>query len=129
MIRLFTAAILACASLGAAAQNVEELKRALAERDATIRELRQRIDALEGQKIPRQAMSTVAPAETTSKEDQELDRALERTLVQQGGLLLPAGVYEFQPEAAYAHRDKSRGPLRDEDGAAPIIRAGLPWES
>lgn len=130
MIRLFTAAILACASLGAAAQSVEELKRALAERDATIRELRQRIDALEGQKMAQPALSAVAPAPGGSKqEDEVLDRALERTLVQQGGLLLPAGVYEFQPEATYAHWDKARGPLREESGAALTLRAGLPWDA
>jgi len=131
MIRLFTAAILVCGSVGAAAQTVEELKRALAERDATIRELRQRVEALEERSHPQEKGSRASPAPSAApaKDDEELDRALERTLVQQGGLLLPAGVYELQPEFTYAHWDKSRGPLREETGAALTLRAGLPWDS
>jgi hypothetical protein len=130
MIRLFTASILACVSLAAAAQSIEELKRALAERDATIGELRQRVEALEEQRFPKKKGSAAPiPATAPAKDDEELDRALERTLVQQGGLLLPRGVYEWQPEASYARWDKSRGPLREETATALTLRAGLPWDS
>jgi hypothetical protein len=132
MIKSITTAILLCGSLSATAQTVDELKRALAERDATIRGLRQQLEALEApkNKLRPQALSAVAPQEPRpSKEDEELERALERTLVQQGGLLLPYGVYELQPEATYAHWDKSRGPLREETGTALTFRAGLPWQS
>jgi hypothetical protein len=81
-------------------------------------------------KLRQHAVSGVQPQEArTSTEDEELDRALERTLVQQGGLLLPSGVYELQPEATYARWDKSRGPLREETGGALTLRAGLPWQS
>ena len=56
----------------AQAQTVEELQRRLKERDAKIQELSA---ALEGKSGP---------------EDEELNRALERTLVQQGAMVLPA---------------------------------------
>src|SRR4051812_32809798 len=131
MIKSITTAVLLCASLGATAQSVDELKRSLAEKDATIRELRRQIDVLERPgRQPQDAVTTVPDNQgTAAREDEELDRALERTLVQQGGLLLPSGVYELQPEATYAHWDKSRGPLREETGSALTLRAGLPWQS
>lgn len=121
----------------ASAQSVEELRQGIAERDATIRELRERIKVLEGVEDPGSGLAANAPADprpardesATAAEDEELSRALERTLVQQGGLLLPPGSYELQPEASYAHWDKSRGPLRRESVAALTLRAGLPWES
>lgn len=106
------------------AQSVEELKRGIAERDAVILELRKRIEALE-----KQAAVPAKPAAAAAAEDEELTRALERTLVQQGGLLLPSGSYELQPEASYAHWDRSRGPLRRLAGTALSARVGLPWES
>jgi hypothetical protein len=126
MRRVLVFATLLLAAGLACAQSVEELQRAIDERDAVIRELRQRIDALEkGAKPPAPA----PPGAVGQPDDEELDRALERTLVQQGGLLLRAGTYEWQPEASYAHWDASRGPLRDESGAALTLRAGLPWDS
>jgi uncharacterized coiled-coil protein SlyX len=108
------------------AQTVEELKRAIAERDAVIRELQQRINVLQRRAAP--VAAQVAPA-TAAPDDEELTRALERTLVQQGGLLLRAGAWELQPEASYAHWDRSRGPLRRLAGSALSARVGLPWES
>src|SRR5712692_2789198 len=116
MIRtLLSVALLVVASRAAWAQGVEELQRMIKERDAKIRELTERIDALERKK--------------TEPEDEEMNRALERALVQQGGLLLRAPSYELQPELSYAHWDKSRGLLRHESEAALSLRAGLPWES
>ena len=100
------AAVLALAAT-AQAQTVEELQRQLKERDARILEL---TDALEGKSSP---------------EDEELSRALERTLVQQGAMVLPAGTFELEPQFSYAHWDADRGPFRDEWDAALAFRAGF----
>jgi len=99
------------------AQSAEELQRMLKERDARIQELIRRIQALEKDR----------PA--ASEEDEELNRALERTLVQQGGMLLRAGAGELEPQLSYAHWDKSRSALRHVGEAALVFRAGLGWES
>lgn len=131
MIRIVGAAALLLGVLGAAhAQSVEELKRAISERDAIILELKQKLEALERGPAPRAAPAPGIPAPApTADEDEELSRALERTLVQQGGLLLRKGAYELQPEASYANWDPARGPARYSAGAALSLRAGLPWES
>lgn len=130
MIRIVAIAGLLLGALSAArAQSVEELKRAISERDAIILELRQKIEALERGAAPRAGPAPGDPAPAAAAEDEELSRALERTLVQQGGLLLLRFAYELQPEASYANWDRSRGPLRSSSGAALSLRAGLPWES
>src|SRR3989442_9728968 len=96
------------------AQSVDELQRLPKERDAKIRELSDRLDLLEKKSAP---------------EDDELNRALERTLVQQGALVLPARTYELEPQFTYAHWDRDRGPFRYQWDAALAFRAGVGWES
>jgi hypothetical protein len=86
------------------------------ERDAEIQRLQRRIEKLE--------KDAPAPSDT----DEEMNRALERALVQQGGLLLPRSTYELEPQLSYAHWDKSRGTLRHETDAVLSFRAGLPGE-
>jgi hypothetical protein len=54
---------------------------------------------------------------------------LERTLVQQGGLVLRGGTYELEPQLGYAHWDKRRSAIRHTSEAALGFRAGLGWES
>jgi hypothetical protein len=103
--------------LVAQGQSVDELKGMLEERDATIRQLKDRIQALAKDAVPQDAA------------DEEMDRALERTLVQQGGLVLRAGTYELEPQLSYAHWDKRRSAIRHTSEAAIGFRAGLPWES
>ena len=110
--RLVAAALLAGLVECAAAQSVDELQRLLKERDAKIRELTERIESLEKKAEP----------------DDELNRALERTLVQQGALLLRQGVYELQPQLGYAHWDPDRSTLRHQYELALDMRAGLPWD-
>lgn len=127
MIRILGIAVLLGALGAARAQSVEELKRGIAERDAVILDLKQRIEALEKRVAAPLEPARSAPADAI--DDDELARALERTLVQQGGLLLRPGAYELQPEASYAHWDRSRGPLRRLAGMALTLRAGLPWGS
>ncbi len=128
MIRTVAIAALLLGARGAAlAQSVEELKRAIAERDAVILELKQRLEVLERGPAPRGGPAPGVPA-PTAEDDEELGRALERTLVQQGGLLLRPSTYELQPEASYANWDRSRGPMRYVAGTSLSLRAGLPWE-
>ncbi len=106
---------LALAAGCAGAQSVEELQRQLEERDARIRALSERILVLEKKE--------------SGPDDEELSRALERLLVQQGAMLLPQRTYEAEPSLTYAHWDSGRGPLRHEAGAGLALRAGLPWQS
>ena len=102
---------------GAHAQSTEELQRLLKERDAEIDRLHQRIEMLEKKAPP-------AP-----EDEGESNRALERALVQQGGLLLGRGIYELEPQLVYSHWDKTRSDLRDVMEAALGVRVGLGWES
>jgi hypothetical protein len=74
------------------------------------------------------------------------ERALERTLVAGGALLLPAGQVEVEPSFSYARRDDNNIPVlvdvgggdlvlanqkveRDELTPALGLRVGLPWDS
>lgn len=114
---LFAILGLALASVGAHAQSAEELQRLLKQRDAEIEQLHRRLEALEKK----------APA--APEDEAESNRALERALVQQGGLLLERGVYEVEPQLVYSHWDKARSDLRDVAEAAVGVRAGLGWES
>jgi len=107
-------AVLVLLAQTAKAQSVEELQRLLKERDAKIRELSERLEALDKKSAP---------------EDEELNRALERTLVQQGALVLPARTYEIEPQLAYAHWDRERGPFRYQWDTAVAFRAGVGWQS
>lgn len=95
------------------AQTADELQRLLGERDATIRELNAKLEAL--QQKP--------------EDDDEVSRALERTLVQQGAMVLPPRVYELEPQVSYAHWDRDRGPLRYVWNAALTARAGIGWDA
>lgn len=96
------------------AQTVEDLQRVLKERDSKIRELSDRLDRAERK---------------PEAEDDELNRALERTLVQRGAMVLPSRTYEIEPQLAYAHWDQDRGPFRREWDAELGIRAGVGWDS
>lgn len=117
MIRVLLAAgLLGCGS-GALAQSADELKREIERRDAEIRRLQERLEAAERK-----------PADT-QPEDDELNRALERTLVQEGLLVLPRGRFELQPQASYAHWDTDRGALRYQWDASLTARAGVGWET
>jgi len=96
-----------------AAQDTEELQRQLRDRDARIRELTERLESLEKKAEP----------------DDDLLRALERTLVLQGALMLRPRTYEVEPQFVYERWDKDRPPLRYRSEAAVTARAGLAWDS
>jgi hypothetical protein len=120
-------------------------------RDALIDELRRRIDVLEKRldEKPPAPQPPAAPkpapkpaaSEQAGRED-EGARALERTLVRAGGLVLPKGAFELEPRLQYTYRgfeglrivttggisqiapqDISRNHLE----ASLALRAGLPW--
>jgi Putative MetA-pathway of phenol degradation len=124
------------------------------ERDTLIQDLRQRLETLEkklGDKpaappppaaAPRQPAAAPAPSasEEAGRED-EGGRALERTLVREGGLVLPRGVFEVEPRFQYTHRatqglnvatlggfaQVAQQDLRRNDLEASVaVRAGLP---
>ena len=115
MKRLLVLAALSLAGHAAVwAQSSGDLERTLREREAEIERLKRRVESLEE--------AAAKPADA----DEEMNRALERALVQQGGLLLSRGTYELEPQLSYAHWDKSRSTLRHEIDAALSFRAGLP---
>jgi hypothetical protein len=139
---------------------VRQLNAALEERDAVILELLGRVEALEQQ----QPGSTVPPAApparteleaaTLSSEEEldEVDRlaqsALERALIESGGMLLPKGTFEIQPGLTYSMSaantvdidclliadilcigDINSKRLRRESYLLDLtFRAGLPWD-
>lgn len=118
MRRCLALVALLVAGHGAAwSQGIEELQRLLKEREAEIETLKRRLEKSEG--------DAAKPGDA----DEEMNRALERALVQQGGLLLASGTYELEPQISHARWDKSRGTLRHETDVALSLRAGLPWES
>jgi len=114
--RVLAAGLLAWAG-SVLAQSAEELKREIERRDAEIARLKERLAAAEKK-----------PAEA-QPEDEELNRALERTLVQEGLLVLPRGRYELQPQVSYANWDRDRGPLRYEWDGSLTGRAGIGWDT
>lgn len=161
------AAVLSAASQPVAAQEVrhgadaQELQRELAERDAIIADLLARVEQLE-RAIGTTAASPprAAPAESGAPADRQMaatvsqpvrpfpdadaDRALERTLVQTGALLLRAGDFEITPQFGFA-RQVSTAPTfvtlddatfvgtleqrRNQYVAGLSLRLGLPLDS
>jgi hypothetical protein len=96
-----------------AQQLVEQLNAALEERDAMILELAARVRALEHRlnsgavpapsfdKRPELDIAMLSAEEELDEADRLAQTALERTLIQSGGLLLPAGRIEIEPSFAY----------------------------
>jgi hypothetical protein len=62
-------------------------------------------------------------------EDAEAQRALERTLVISGALLVPYGQFEIQPGFTYQHYSTSVSTLVNDMIGSAYARLGLPWES
>ncbi len=125
---LLMASLLAMPAL---AQDADTLRRQLAEKEAEVRQLRQRIAALERELTPRQIVpaNAAATAPTPDDDDADSNRALERALVRERGLLLSAGTLEIEPNFIYSQLDVS-GLRRDAYGPGIAIRAGLParWQ-
>jgi hypothetical protein len=59
-----------------------------------------------------------------------MERALERTLVREGALVLPPWTFELTPQFSYAHWDSVQDPfIRNSYSAGLSFRMGLPWTS
>ncbi len=88
--------------------------------------------APEGHQAEESPAAPAAPGEFEVDEE-VADRALERTLVEQGALLLPFGVAEIQPNFSYTRREVERELVwkrrRDEFETSLTTRLGLPFDS
>jgi hypothetical protein len=121
----------------ASAQTVEQLKRELAAKDAEIARLQGRVRQLEsGGAEPLRPMTpqptTYAPASAppSGANDDEMDRALEQTMVREGALVMAPFTYELTPEFSWAHWDKVQQPFVENSYSAGLgFRMGLPWHS
>jgi hypothetical protein len=127
--RLLATAVLLCTGLPVSAQTVEELRRTLTEKESEIELLRHRIEVLERELTPRRVMhgsQGFQPGDVS----EESNRALERALVRQGGLLLSKGSFEIEPNFVYSHASQT-APYYSRDAFGPglTLRAGLPWQS
>ncbi len=137
---------LALLTVTANAEDVVQLKRELAAKKAAIAELERRVRELErnagrpgSKNVTREApaFATAFPARPRSPpppasapDEDEMDRALERTLVREGGLVLAAWTHEFTPQLSYAHWDRIQDPvLRNSYSAAASFRMGLPYQT
>ena len=114
-------------SLPVSGQSVEELNRALVEKEAEVQALRSRIQLLERELSLRPASPPASPQDATADE-QDLNRALERSLVREGGLVLPPKTFELEPNFVYSHTTVTNF-QRDAFGPGLTLRAGLPWRS
>ncbi len=109
---------LAAPALGQEPVSEEALREQLQTRDAVIIELQRRLEQLERRLESEGVLEEVAPIEPVEpvvtprpQEGLEVDelaaeRALERTLVETGALLLPAGQAEVTPSVSFLHRDQ-----------------------
>jgi hypothetical protein len=130
---LFLAGITLLLSSPVLGQSVEELQRRLADKEAENQQLRQRVEILEREVTPRRIGQTrPAPVAAVAGADdaEDSNRALERALVRERGLLLSSGVYEIEPNFIYSHiSNDSAAFRRDSFGPGLTLRAGLPWRS
>lgn len=137
--------------------DTRELVRRIEERDAVIAALLRRVEALEkrppsGSGEPRAAEDRSPPlvppppaapqAGGEAAPDAAVTSALERSLVQEGGLLLPRGAFEIEPQAAYVFRGNRGLDIATLNGVDRVarqdsrndrietalnLRFGLPW--
>jgi hypothetical protein len=138
--------------------SVEELQQKIEARDAAISYLMRRVETLErklaGSSTADQTEKTTvqsaqppanaAPAEATAPAEEEISRALERTLVREGALVLPRGSIELEPRFTYTYRGLDRVQIITSNGQQVVaeqdtkrdlmdfsfaFRLGLPWYS
>lgn len=115
------------AALPAFGQSVEELKRLLVEKEAETRQLRERIQILEREVTPHRIKQAKSVQATPEDAREDSNRALERALVRESGMLLPSGRFEVEPNLVYSHSTAATNAFRrDAYGPGLVIRAGLP---
>src|SRR5262249_18891762 len=146
MNRLTASLAIACAAAlfatTANAETVEDLKRELAAKKAYIAKLERHLRDLEKGPAALRATLVAAPvapppprvsvaaAPPPSPEDEEMERALERTLVREGALVLPPWTFELTPQFSYAHWDTVQDPFtRNSYSTGLSFSMGLPWAS
>jgi hypothetical protein len=129
---------------GARAKTLDDLKAELAAKKADVAKLERRIRQMEGQTPakadvplfvapvagPTTRPPTTAVAAAPPSDNQELERALERTLVREGALVLPTWGFQVTPQFSYAHWDKIQDPfISNTYSGALSVAMGLPWQS
>jgi len=157
MRRLAVFVAITCATIlavkAAAAKTLDDLKSELAAKKADVAKLERRLRQMEGQApgkagVPRTSEAGVPPffvapvASPTRRppttavaagppvDDQELERALERTLVREGALVLPTWGFQVTPQFSYGHWDKIQDPfISNTYSGALSVGMGLPWQS
>ena len=149
MRRLATFVAISCVTVlavaPARAKTLDDLKAELAGKKADVAKLERRIRQMEGQ-VPAKAgvpplfvapvagptaqPPTTAVNAATPSDDQESERALERTLVREGALVLPTWRFQLTPQFSYAHWDKIQDPfISNTYSGALSVAMGLPWQS
>lgn len=152
---LTTAVSLGVAPMAEAQEPVsdEVLREQLQTRDAIIIELQRRLEELERRldetgvleyeepADPVQPAVTPQPGQGLQVDELSAQRALERTLVEQGALLIPLGQAELNPSVNYTRRDQGNIPVavgdqvvetrveRDEFQFNLGLAVGLPFDS
>jgi hypothetical protein len=111
------------------AQSITELHQRLAEKEVENQRLRERIEVLERELTPRRVVQKSAPPADSHADQEDSNRALERALVRERGLLLSPKTFEVEPNFVYSYIDNSTGFRRASFGPGLVIRAGLPWQS
>lgn len=112
------------------AQSVEELQRRLADKETENQQLRERIRILEREVTPNRIEYTRRGRISIDQDEEDSNRALERALVREGGLVLSPGTLELEPNFTYSYRnDNFTQTRRHSFGPALAFRAGLPWRS
>ena len=154
MRRLAAFVAIACGTVlavtAARAETLDDLKGELAAKKADVAKLERRIRQMEGKAPANGGVSvttnagvlplapvaapkarpptTAVAAAAPPPEDQELERALERTLVREGALVLPTWGFQLTPQFSYAHWDKIQDPfISNSYSGALSVAMGLPW--
>jgi hypothetical protein len=134
------------------AQSPEDVQKPEAVNNAVILDLGRRIEVLEAKlaqatAADQKAKQTAEPTRLsggTLPGDEETSRALERTLVREGGLLLSPGGFEVEPRYSYTYHSSDGLQIvnvngqeiiaqqevkRDRQDFSLNLRLGLPWRS
>jgi hypothetical protein len=131
--------------------SVEALQQQIEKRDKTIIDLLRRVEVLEQKIVGTRADQPQTPAAVTPKPlddtapvEEEIMRALERTLIREGGLVLPKWSMEVEPRFTYTYRGSNALQIVELNGQSLVaqqnakqdtvdssvsLRLGLPWTS
>src|SRR5450759_2886616 len=121
-----------------AQESVDELHRRVAEKDAEIQRKNAEIEQKDAEiqrltqraTVLDQAPAQAPPTAPPPTSDEDINRALERALVREGGLLLSSGTAEIEANFQYSHQSIDTIAFRrDAFGPAFDSRVGLPWRS